>query len=1453
MGLISPIQSIGQLKYSITHYSTEDGLSDNKVRCILKDRDGFMWFGTWAGINRFDGHNFIVYKSYPGDRSTLRNNRIDELMEDKVGLLWIKAYDNQVYRFDKNTEKFFALTDILPKHTGRISFSHMLLPDSGSIWLMTKNQGAYLITNSGSARPRAIFYGRGAKHNFQLPSDIIRFIHRDGKQAIWIGTDKGLVHLIKNASGNYVKHQLAPDFSSLDFTAVGESPGQLWFGTADGSLLLINPSTDNYQKWKLSAQRINAVSPSTHIPVIYVTTALGELVAFNSTQRSWKTTVMAKREQLLSIFEDKTGKLWICPEKKGIVLYDPAVQTLVPLVQEELQDIHQHIGDFKVFEDKKERIWAGLRNEGFGYYNSTKKKMDYFPNPPGAKERLFSNLTSSIYYDRDGILWLCSADGGIEKVVFHDNDFKHSLIAPESYLKAENDVRATFVDRQNRLWMATKVGKLYVTKDGIDQGKMFLNEPAEGLGAIYCIMEDSHGTLWIGTKERGLYAARPTDETKRHYKLTNYTSSESDVYSLSGTSVYSIIEDRMGEIWVATFGDGLNLIRNPQGMIRFSNNKNGDLRYPKDAYQRIRHLALDGKGKVWIGTTEGLLIAEPGIKKPGDFHFDVYSKQPGDKQSLGDNDIQFILRDSQNAMWVCTAVGGINKALQNSSTQKLRFLNISQKDGLPSDYILNCLEDGNKNLWLATQNGLACLSIVTNKIRNYDSNDGLPKAAFSESGGARLKNGDLVFGMTRGYLRFDPAQIKDYKIDAKLALTNLQVNNIDVKIPDTSVNGNANLQLTYDQNNISIDYTVLDYRAAGRQTFASRLLGLDTAWQNNKNQRRVSYTNLSPGNYTFQVKATKESLYLNTPLQTLSITILPPPWRTWWAYVIYLIAAAAILAIIRRTTLAMLSLRQHIAVEQKMAHLKMSFFTNVAHELRTPLTLILNPIEEIARTENLSHQGDEHIRIVRRNAERMQKFVNQLLDLRKVQSGRTLLHLEEVEIISFVTKLADYFSDAARQKEIRLSIQSVEHELPAWIDIEKIDVVIYNLLSNALKFTPEGRGISIVITRLPDGICGIEVADEGTGVPPEHLKNIFELYYEGNHTEREHLKGTGIGLALAKELVELHHGRIFAANNIHGGLSIMIELKTDKAHFAESEIKLKSLTDPPGVNVDHGQAELDYSRGFGLPSIIDDDAPMVLLVEDNEDLSSFLSYQLKRCYRVETAFDGEDGLKKARELLPDLIISDIIMPNMDGIKMLDIIKNDMTTSHIPVVLLSARLSVESQIEGLNYGADLYITKPFRNEFLLSSIANLLKQRKKLAQSMIGSKKVIDLKPGEIVITSQDETFLKNVIATIEKQMADQDLNIDTLAAAVSMSRSGFFKKFKSLTNMAPVEFIREIRLKRGKQFLDAGEHNIATIAYTVGFNHPKYFSSCFKDKYQVTPSEYLKITANGTINTKNLS
>jgi DNA-binding response OmpR family regulator/two-component sensor histidine kinase len=536
----------------------------------------------------------------------------------------------------------------------------------------------------------------------------------------------------------------------------------------------------------------------------------------------------------------------------------------------------------------------------------------------------------------------------------------------------------------------------------------------------------------------------------------------------------------------------------------------------------------------------------------------------------------------------------------------------------------------------------------------------------------------------------------------------------------------------------------------------------------------------------------------------------------------------------------MLKLRHKIALEQKLADLKLRFFTNVSHELRTPLTLILNPIEQIAKKEKLSPEGTAYLGVAQKNANRMIRFVNQLLDLRKVESNKATLVLSRVEVVSFIKTVSDHFIEAIRNKRIRFEIIADHTELFAWIDAEKLDVIIYNLLGNAIKFTPEGKAIKILIQSHPEEESfSIAVHDQGPGIDNTQLKNIFDLFYEGGQSSTRELKGSGIGLALCKEFVHLHGGEIWATNNEDAGLTVSFKLKTDRKHFNGHET---SFSDTPIKSLNGKPAEQQV-----LPLPVNahtskgSESPLVLLVEDNEELRMFLKSQLSEYYTVEVACDGKEGLAKANELFPDLIVSDIMMPVMDGIEMLDKVKNDINTSHIPVVLLSAKYSIESQIEGLNYGADYYITKPFNNEFLIASIDNLLRQRKKLFEALIQRKQEVDLRPGPIVVTSKDEAFLKQVINVVDEKMAEPEFNIEAVAEMMHMSRTTFYKKFKGLTGMTPVEFVRDMRLQRAKQYLDAGGNNVSEIAYLSGFASPKYFSTCFREKYHISPSDYLKL------------
>jgi signal transduction histidine kinase/ligand-binding sensor domain-containing protein/AraC-like DNA-binding protein len=1406
---------------------------------MIKDHEGFMWFGTWDGINRFDGHNFTVYKSRPGDTSSLRNNRIDDIVEDKGGYLWLKAYDNRIYRFDKKTEQFLSIGE-LPPTSGAVKpiYNKIVLTHTGQVWLITKNQGVYFIAKPDVPHPQCIRFAAGLSQSVKLPSNTINFFYEDQNSDFWVSTPNGICCLKKEASGNYSSIVPDPAFTKgVNFTCVAGSGDKLWFGTDHGNLVCFQKKLNKFSVKNVSKYRLNGLVISKKTDDLYLTTAGGEVVTVNKSNLIANISSIQGAGQLLYIYEDRSGLLWIEPEKSGVVKFDPHNKNFKVFNQKRDAYYDRYFHFFRIFESIDNRVWISMESGGFGYYEPNTDTINYFYDEPGAEDSRFSNIIICAYLDPAGIMWLNADDKGLNKIVFERNDFNQKLLVEHTISRTDNEIRGICYDNEKRLWLASKSCKLYVIRNDKPVAISFINQQPEGLGIVYSIIQDRNGNMWMGTKGNGLFKATPVNKEQTKFKLNHFLPDQNNIYSISSNIVYSIYQDKKGRIWVGTYENGLNLIEEHGDQVKFINIKNDFKNYPKGAFVKVRHLQEDASGKLWIATTDGLLVLDP-----DNYRFAKYSKISGDKTSLSKNDVQFIYRDSKNNMWLSTSGGGLNRAIGTDPFKDLKFKVYTTEDGLPSDYIVSIAEDNNGYLWLASENGLSKFDPQKNTFRNYDSYDGLAKTGFSESSNVKLPNGDLVFGCISGYVSFNPKTIADNKISAKMVLTNLQVNNrnidVDGSLLKQNINHTGNITLKYNQNILGIDYAILDYRS-GKQSYQYRLTGFDKVWRDNQSQCRATYTNLPPGDYKFEVRSSNTDLYSNIPYKSVAITILPPPWRTWWAYLLYLVISLILIEVARRIAFTMLKLRQRIAVEQKLAELKLSFFTNVSHELRTPLTLILNPIEEISKKETLSQQGSEHINVVRKNARRMVRFINQLLDLRKVQSGKATLKVSRVEMVSFVKKISEYFTDVAREKQIDLNINGGIDAIDAWVDAEKLDIVVYNLLANAFKFTPNNKRIEVTISKhITSNYLTISISDQGNGVAENQLKDIFELYYEGDHGDATNLKGTGIGLALSKELIELHHGKITAKNNADKGLTVTVELQLGKEHFLADEVEFIDMPQVP-----HQFEETMEDMLFQTIHVNNDhdaNVPLVLLVEDNNDLRIFLAAQLSEFYRVEQAKNGEEGLKKAIKLLPDLILSDVMMPKMNGIQMLDKLKNDILTSHIPVVLLSAKFSIESQIEGLKYGADYYITKPFQNDFLLASIESLIKQRKRIFETFLSEKKTIELKPGEIVITSHDETFLKKVIAIVEERMADPDFNIDAVAGQLNMGRSTFYKKFKSLTNIPPVEFVRNMRVKRARQLLDAGENNISEIAYTVGFNNAKYFSTCFKEHYNLSPTDYLK-------------
>jgi len=1444
-----------QVKSKIQHYSTEDGLSHDGVTTVLKDRDGFMWFGTWDGINRFDGNNFVSYKTRPGDSSTLNSNRIDNITEDHEGYLWLAAYDNQVYRFNKRNHTFLAVSAILEqKNIRNISFTHIMISSRKFVWLPTFNQGIFRVENKSTGPPDIKRYAAGLNNDQALPSNKINFVHTDDAQNIWIGTDQGLA-VWYAVAGTYKKITLPSGFNAkTDVTCAAENKHSLWFGTGRGEVICFDKALRRFSIKKLADKRLNAVLLSRDQGRLYFS-ARSELIAMTVADLQISRSATPKAENLLSLYEDHSGQLWIEPEEHGVIRYHPRDGEFSYYYQKNDSNFQNMAKEYKVFEDHTGKVWLSMKGGGFGYYNRENNTVDYFYNKPGAADRLFSNSITCSYFDPAGVLWLGTRDRGIEKILFQNDDFSHHHLVNNSLNKSDDEIRGIYCDREGRRWMASKSGKIDVHGQGKIISDIFVNVPPGGIGMVYTMLQDSKGNMWLGTKGKGIYKAERVPGAKNKFKLSNYRNDPADAGSISSDLIYAILEDKKGRIWIGTYEHGLNLVLEDGKKLRFANAANTFKNYPKGSWDKIRHLAEDAEGKIWIATTHGLVIADTHAEALHQLRFRQYGKVPGDQASLGNNDVQYICRDRKNRIWVATSGGGLNKVI-SISEKGVKFKVFIKKDGLPSDYIVSIVEDNSGYLWLATENGLSKFDPENSVFRNYDSYDGLPKTGFSEASGLKLPDGNLMFGCMNGYLIFNPKSITDQKIAAQMAFTNLQVNNKSVEgtALKSDINESKEIRLSYDQNMVSIDFSVLDYRSGNNQSYAYRLLGLDPEWHHVKNQRNATYTNLPPGAYLFEVKSLNNNLYKTIPQKTVRITIAPPLWRTGWAYALYLILLMIILETVRRIVYTMIRLRHRVAVEQQLTELKLSFFTNISHELRTPLTLIANPIEEIFRRENLSPRGLEYIDVVRRNTNRMVRFINQLLDFRKAQSGKMKLKVQHTDILALLNDIRAYFSEIAEEKNIELAILSDVPSLYAWIDPEKIDIVIYNILSNAFKFSADHTSIRLEVNHDSEhGFFTITVTDQGIGVPPDKLKDIFELYYELDKEPGNTLEGTGIGLALCKEIISFHHGSIEARNHAEGGLCVTVTLKMDKGHFDAADVYAPAIETASSPFNRPLQAKIRIREPAALPQqvlsrnkeLFSDAAaatamPLVLLVDDNNELRKFLAGQLEDFYRVLEAREGKEALQMAEEFNPDLILSDVMMPVMDGIEMLGRLKSNIATSHIPVILLTAKSSVENQVNGLQYGADYYITKPFHIDFIRAAIDNLLRQRKKLLESFLAHKRTIELSPSQVMITSKDEIFLKEIISIVEKGMTDPNFNIDTVAGSVAMGRTTFYKKFKSLTHLAPVEFVRDMRLKRARQLLEGGESNVSEIAYAVGFNSASYFSTCFKEAYGVSPSAFAR-------------
>jgi signal transduction histidine kinase/DNA-binding response OmpR family regulator len=824
---------------------------------------------------------------------------------------------------------------------------------------------------------------------------------------------------------------------------------------------------------------------------------------------------------------------------------------------------------------------------------------------------------------------------------------------------------------------------------------------------------------------------------------------------------------------------------------------------------------------------------------------------PSDIHSISSNIVEGIFEfpDSDGStLWIGTQGGGLCQFDKGTG----EFTIYTKKDGLPVNRVLKIIADPKGNLWLAADWNICMFDTAKKMIKYFEASNELPASPF-----ACLidHEGELFFGGYRGLVRFYPDSMKDNSYVSDPVLTDLKINYKPAEL-DTVITEKKSIVLAYQQNYLSFEFAALDFYRPELYQYAYKMEGADKDWVfTDATRRYATYTNLDPGKYIFRIKCANNNGVWNEQGTSVRIIITPPWWRTGWAYVLYALILGSIVVGLWRFQVRRIQIRSELKMKsfetqklQEIDSMKSRFFANISHEFRTPLTLILGPINKIL-TKTRNQEIKQELNIMQRNAQRLQRLINQLLDLSKIEAGKMTLQARPENIVALLNRIVQSFESQAKLKGIELKFQSEQDEIIAFIDRDKIENIFYNLLSNALKFTSQGGNVAVVckiqfVNRKSEIV--IAVADTGIGIPPNRLDKIFNRFYQVDDSYTREHEGSGIGLALTRELVDLHHGKIEVESELNKGTTFRVYLPLGKEHLKPEEIAADQSAsadsepagglhiEEPSKDSDSTRSDLRHSEGFAPPSHRKA-LPLVLIVEDNRDMRSYMQDCLASDYRVIEAVDGEDGLHRAIDKIPDLIISDVMMPRMDGFEMCGRLKSDERTSHIPIILLTARASAESKIKGLELGADDYLIKPFDRTELLVRAKNLIEQRRKLRERF---SRDISLQPKEIAVTSYDEKFLQRTMDIIEQHLADSEFTIDSLLKEVGMSRMQLHRKLRALINCSASEFIRVLRLKRAAQLLQQKSGNVTEVAFEVGFNNLSYFSRCFRQQFGKLPSEY---------------
>ena len=1364
-------------------------------------------------IQRLSAFNIIIEDI--NEKYGLPKNRVNCMFQDSIGFLWF-GMANGLYKFDLN-----AFTKYDLKENNFIGFPesdvHTIIEyEPGMLIVGTYNKGL-LLFNSLTERYDSLL--------FEPPMDFsnlsVNCLYKEKNGVLWIGTNNGLFQVKRN-EGKKNNFNLLKRFDVTNSSLISSN------------IIEIKKSKDE-KVWFLTMTDLGFYDPS----------------------KNFLKTFPALKANSSFMFLDSEHILKSCFET-GLNIFNTETFLLTDFKLSEQSEYSQ---TRFVFKDSESHIWLSISNVGLMLMESISHSngATLISNKNNRYANLNSNVIYQIYESRDGAIWLCTEEG-ISMVRIIPEIFSAQTIGSKLNPELTLGIRSLLDSEEGFIWTGT-LGeglKKFNFQNGTITDVALINQ-GESIGKnIQAIIRDSQGNLWLGTEGEGVIRFFP--DKKADYtggNIINYRiyPRPYPVNSIPNDYIMCLLEDKRKNIWIGTWY-GLSLLdsfesgKSDQSNAIFRNFQNN----PADEYSISNNIIMslleDKDGDIWVGTQAGLNKITRSINGY-QFEHD-YKNEKG--ELLAEKIILVIFQDRNGDIWFSTQDGGI--CLLDIGTGIYHEFN--SNNGFHDDIINSISEDSQGILWLGTNNGLCSFDPSNLSFNIYKTEDGLISNDFFFASNCKTGK-NLYFGGNKGITYFDPGKIIQTSFKPNLVFTDFRLFNKPLLIDDKDtplekhISRLKQITLKHNQDYVTIAFAALNYKQHDDLQYACILEGLETIWNRLDKERKITYTNLRPGHYIFRARTFSPGHTDNSKELSLQITVNPPLWKTTWAYIAYLILLSFIVVRIYMFFLNEEKKKHGLAIERmnaKRVHemdlMKLHFYTNISHDLRTPLTLISAPLEALLKNNVKPGKMNSYYEIMLKNVQRLKRLIDQLLDLRKIEEGYLTMEWKKGDIIDFIKRIYTNFENYAEKRNMYFTFQTSCSQLDTFFDSDKLDKILFNLISNAFRYTPDFGTISLKLdvknaSSVPhqgsaDKYVEIKLSDSGIGIPKDSISKIFDPFQQVNKNKSIGSAGSGIGLSLTKELVEKHMGFISVESEVDKGSVFTIYLPVFELE-PEIESDISKKDDITTSEMDPDKSTETMEEGYKEEVKFSARKPLILIVEDNSDLRKFLNHELQLKYRIIEAANGQKGLKEAISQIPDLIISDVMMDKMDGLELCRKLKNDERTSHIPVILLTARHSEEIIQNSYDIGADDYITKPFNMSLLKTRINNLIEQRRKLRKLF---SKGIEFDYSEIAANNLDSQFLEKLNKIIEKNIDNPDFNPPSLASDLAMSKMQLYRKVSALANQTVYNYIRTKRMKKAAKLLLTTEMQIAEVAFSVGYTEPSNFTKCFYREFHQSPSNFVK-------------